>query len=244
MIAEDYNIYMSWNNNAEAIYLPVMPAKIELKRKGKDATYEIIGLGQISTIQARDLAEISFESFFPARDRFPKDFPVGVYYPFLSSQVLKKPSNLITPAQYIKFISKWQDSRNPIRFIYKSPDFIINLPVSIVQFDRWEEAGSEGDIGYKITLKEYVFHSARKIIVTKDPVTGKQVAKQQPAQRLDERVRPKTYTLKPGDNLVKIARLWYNDSSMWKEIQKLNKITDAQLKKLPVGMVIKLPERK
>ncbi|MFD0712850.1 peptidoglycan-binding LysM [Paenibacillus sp. GCM10027626] len=244
-LERDYNIYMSWNNYQEAIYLPVMPERIELKRKGNGNTYEIVGLGQINTIQARDLAEISFESFFPGRERFPDNMSAGSYVPFLSSEVKKNPAALIQPpTHYVNHLNRWQDSRRPVRFVYKSPVLNISLAVSIEQFDRWEEAGAEGDVSFKLTLKEYAFHTARKIIIEKNPVTGKQKVKQAPKPRLDERVRPKTYTLKPGDDLVKVARLWYSDSSVAKEIQKLNNIPDAQLKNLPVGKVIKLPERK
>lgn len=243
-MAENFNIYMSWNQGADHMYLPVMPEKIEIKRKGNGQTYDIIGSGQINKINARDLAEISFESFFPGRNRFPSDFPANAYYPFLASEVQKDPNLLLgIPKWYTDKLAKWQDSKYPVRFIYYSESMKINLPVSIEQFDRWEEAGSEGDVSYSITLKEYVFHAAARVKV-ETAANGNQVLKEQPHDRLDGRVPLKTYTMKKGDSLWSVAKLHLGDGSRWREIQKLNGLTDAQLKRLPIGTVLKLPDLK
>ncbi|BBH19862.1 peptidoglycan-binding protein LysM [Paenibacillus baekrokdamisoli] len=251
---DEYNIYLSWNNNAEAIRIPVMPEKMQLKRKGNGKVYDIVGLGQINAIQARDLAEISFESFFPRVDQSnpklidvnPKLFPVAHFVDSGHFQKFKLPfvkAKKMTPSQYIHYLTKWQDSKYPIRFIYTSPEMSINLPVSIESFDRWESAGSEGDVYYQMTLKEFVFHAARRIDKGKD-TNGNDVLKDKGKSRLDERVPPNTYTLKSGDSLILVARKQLGDSGRWKEIQKLNEISDAQLKKLPIGKVLKLPKRK
>lgn len=40
---------------------------------------------------------------------------------------------------------------------------------------------------------------------------------------------------------MKIAKRELGDGSRWKEIQKLNGLTDAQLKTLKIGSVLKLP---
>ncbi len=217
-----YHMSLSFNRQAEAIIFPVLPASIELKRKGQSKTYDIVGLGQVSVIHARELAEISFESMFPA-GQFP-----------YQSDVRDRGLVYNEPIKYVNYIAKWQDSRHPCRFILSGErlQLPINLPVSIEQFDRWEEGGAPGDIHFRITLKEYVFHAPRK--AGADPATA--------AARPDERVRPDTYTMKPGDTLYGIARKIYGDSNRWPDIQKLNGITDAKLRSLPVGLVLRLPK--
>ena len=217
----DYHMSLSFNNQAEAIIFPVLPASLELKRKGQSKTYDVIGFGQVNVIHARELAEISFESVFPAGQ-----------FPYQSS-VRDDGHAFGKPVEYVDFIAKWQDSRHPCRFILSGDQLQlpINLPVSIEQFDRWEEGGSPGDIHYRLTLKEYVFHAPRKAGTDPDA-----------AARPDERVRPDTYTMKPGDTLYGIARKIYGDSSRWPEIQKLNGISDAKLLSLPVGLVLRLPK--
>lgn len=233
LASKPYNIYFGYNNNAKGMYLPVMPEKVEITRKGDGKTYDVMGLGQVNIIKAGELAKISFESFFP--DKKNK-------YSFLSSEVLENPASWKSPEEYIKDLREWMASKHPIRFIYTGPNLLINLAVSIEQFDLSEIAGSGGDIGYEMTLKEYVFYSAKKITaVEKD---GQTVLKTEPPMRPDERVPPTTYTLQPGDNLLKVSRRMLGDSGRWREIQKLNGIKEHELKSLQVGMVLKLPPRR
>jgi len=60
-------------------------------------------------------------------------------------------------------------------------------------------------------------------------------------KRANEKTKPSTYTLKAGDNLWSIAQKILGDGAKYKAIQKLNGIADSELKKLPIGKVIKLP---
>lgn len=221
-----YHMSLSFNNQKEVVLFPVLPEKIQLNKKGRGATHDIIGLGQINVIKARELAEISFESFFPN--------------PYTNAPYLTDPTNRLNPQHYVDKINKFMEAKHPCRFILKGEGALtINLPVSIESFDRWEEAGSPGDIYYKLSLKEYVFHAAKKVEIKKDP-KGNQAVKTTKETRPDMRVPQKTYTVQPGDNLTTIARKVYGDSGRAKELQKDNNISDAQLKKLKVGTILKL----
>jgi nucleoid-associated protein YgaU len=59
--------------------------------------------------------------------------------------------------------------------------------------------------------------------------------------RPSDKEQPKTYTLVSGDTLIKVARIQLGNESRWREIQKLNGISDAELTRLQVGMKLKLP---
>ncbi|CAH1212296.1 hypothetical protein PAECIP111893_03516 [Paenibacillus plantiphilus] len=237
IIVPAYQMSLSYNNQKEAITFPVLPEKLGLNRKGSGKTHDIVGIGEVNVIGNRELAEISFESFFPAQ---AYSF---VTYPESGSKATEPESgNRLLPAiEFVNFIARWQDSPYPSRFIFTGPNFPINLPVSITKFDRWEVAGQPGDIYFNITMKEYVFHSAQKIkvITGKD---GKKNAKTEDPKRSDDRARPATYTIKAGDTLIGIARLILNDDKRWRELQKLNGITDKQVRTLKIGSVIKIPK--
>jgi nucleoid-associated protein YgaU len=226
-----FTMHISWNNRAEGWDFPVLPEKVTIKRNGSGKDYDIIGSGKIGTIEKPELAEISFESFFPAEK-----------YPFVNADILYDPHT------YVNYINKWMHSGYPVRFIYVGSNtdvdkFKISLPMSIVSFERWEEAGSPGDIFFSLKLKEYVFYSARRITAVKK-ADGTTVLRREPKQRPDERVPNTTYTLKPGDTLIYVSRMQLGDSGRWREIMELNKITYSQLNKLPVGMVLQLPQKK
>jgi nucleoid-associated protein YgaU len=61
------------------------------------------------------------------------------------------------------------------------------------------------------------------------------------AKRPNEKVKPKSVKVKAGDTLWIIAKKNLGDGSRYKEIQTLNKITNAQAKRLKVGQVLRLP---
>ena len=61
----------------------------------------------------------------------------------------------------------------------------------------------------------------------------------EPVEPVPPAPEERTYTIKPGDTYIKLARRLYNDESRFKEIEKLNPGLDP--KKLRPGTVIKLP---
>ncbi|MRN57031.1 LysM peptidoglycan-binding domain-containing protein [Paenibacillus monticola] len=247
---EEYGIFLSFNNQEDLFRLPINPETLEIKESGDGKSYTIIDLGEINAIAYPKLTEISIESVFPAQR-----------YPF----VLVPDAELRKPFDYVELIKKWMVSRRPIRFVFsgvKIPemekdeqknkvqnwleeskrsekqsftnDFAINMAVSIEGFTWKLSAGTSGDIEYTLSLKKYVFYQAVAVKV----VNGEAKAEQ---KRASEKKAPATYTLKAGDSLWSIAQKIFGDGSKYKAIQKLNGIPDSELKKLPVGKVIKLP---
>ncbi|MBB6633563.1 LysM peptidoglycan-binding domain-containing protein [Cohnella thailandensis] len=223
-----YSMELSYNNRLEFFELPVLPDSIEFKGDGGSSTYTIVGLGEISVIKDRSLREIRFSSFFPMD-------PSRIYRePDLQNGSDNK-STYFEPEWYVQRIESWLASKIPIRFIFTSDAYQVNTAASIESFEWSEVAGSGGDIEYKLELKEYRFYSAKKVELPSDTTKATKTA------RPDEKQIPKTYTLVAGDSLFKVAQKVLGDSGRWREIQKLNGITDAQLKTLQIGRILKMP---
>ncbi|MBP1906801.1 LysM repeat protein [Paenibacillus turicensis] len=224
-----YSLTLSFNNEAEAIEFPLLPEKIEVNESGNSKSYEISKLGEVNVIKTKKLAEISFNSMFPAN-----------WFPAcnVDQGALFKPSHYI-----VDKITKWRESKQPMRLVFTGGPMNINLPVSIEKFTWAEEGGAVGDIKYSISFKEYKFYSAKKVEVVKPTATTATptVKKKTAAKRPNTKVKPKTYTLVKGDNLWKVAKKFLGDGSKYKQIQKLNGIKDSELKRLQIGRVIKLP---
>ncbi|GBF75765.1 hypothetical protein PA598K_04196 [Paenibacillus sp. 598K] len=224
-----FSMILEFNGGKEALEFPVLPEKITIKRSGGGNDFNIIGKGRVATIEKPNLAEIDIQSFFPSQ-----------MHPFVTSKQLDE------PWVYVHKINRWIHSGYPIRFIYTGIDPTnlkskLWLPMTIDSFERWEEAGSPGDVNFSLKLREYVFYAPIKITYkTKNDGTTEQEI--DPPQRPDLRVPPTTYTIIKGDTLIKISMKLYNgDSSRWKEIQKLNQLSDSDLKKLQIGQVLKVP---
>jgi LysM repeat protein len=238
---EEYGFFLTYNNQSEVIRLPVNPESLELKSGVNGKSYSIVDFGEINTIQFTKLREISFNSFFPAQS-----------YPFVVGELRE-------PLYYINMIKKWMESRNPIRFVFSgitstaatnstedvlldagltgTGTFAINMAASIESFDWSITAGSQ-DVDYSISLKEYVFYEPRKVLISTSNTEAKTTVTQ---KRASDKNNPKSYTLKSGDSLWSVAKKTLGDGSRYKEIQKVNNIADSELKKLPVGKVLKLP---
>lgn len=218
-----YGVELSFNNKEEVLQLPINPSEMEVDETGRGNTYDVVGLGEINVIKDRQLTTYSFNGLFPAQ-----------WYPFVTTD------DLLHPVEYIKMIEKWMTTKRPIRFIFTSDTYDINTPASIESFTWKEVAGSGGDIEYSLQLKKYVFYAARKI-VKESTNGGGRVQKKKAAARPNDKQQPKTYTMVAGDSLWKVAQMKLGNGARWKEIQQLNGIKDAEIKRLPIGKVLKLP---
>jgi LysM repeat protein len=230
-----YRIELSFNNFKEKLVIPVLPASFEVSDGVKGSTFEVVGLGEINVIKERKLSEYGFSSFFP-----------GQPYPFIFEKQKDLQGNEIVPPNWeppielVLKISRWMQSKRPIRLIVDSGNegkagIVYNTPASIESFSWKETAGGNGDIEYTIKLKHYVFHAAKKVTIKGNKASTAN------AQRPDEREKAKTYVMVAGDSLWKVAQTQLGSGARWGEIQKLNGISDAELRRLPIGKVLKLP---
>lgn len=222
-MANQYGIWLSWNNQEEGFELPILPREIGPSIRGDGAEHDVSKLGKINVIKDRGLAEYNIESLFPVHP-----------YPFITASII------LEPKAYVDYIMRWWESKRPIRLTAVTATMEINTPASIEVFEWKEVAGSPGDISFSLRLKEYRFYAAQRIPVLQQTGGSTMIQNPKPT-RPDDRVPPKTYTLVAGDNLWKVAQKVLGDGSRWREIQRLNGLSDAQLKSLKVGMVLKLP---
>lgn len=218
---------LSFNNQEKSFLFPVLPEQIEISDGQNSKTYTTEGLGEINVIKAPKLTTYKFESEFP-----------GQPYPYVDM-----PHYLKKPEEYVKDITHWMSLKRPVRFIYKGKSFDINEAVSIDSFEWKEVAGSPGDIEFSLTLRKYVFYAARKVILGKAPATGGTPVLQKAApQRPNERERPKTVTSGPLDSAWKVVKKLFGDESRYKDFQKVNGLTDAQMIQLPADKTLQVPK--
>lgn len=176
--------------------LPVLPSEYAVSGEQRNTTVNVINVGDINLLGKSGLRELPLSSFFPAQD-----------YNFSNNSSRK------TPITYVEIIESWKTSGEPIRVIITG---MLNMECTIESF-TWGERDANRDIYYDIFLKEY--RKPKTVAVTKDAPTSSNTSSRstQPASS------GKSYTVKSGDSLWKIAKQMYGDGSQYNKIYEANK---------------------
>lgn len=219
----NYGIYLSVNDGQQGFRLPVNPSEIEIQEQGQGSTHNIINLGEINVIKEPKLSEITFESFFPAQP-----------YPFVVGE------ELLTPASYVDMITSWMRNKQIARLIMTDGAVDINMLVSIEDFTWREVGGAVGDIEYELTLKRYVHYAPKQVQIKVQQAQQKAVA-QKKQTRPQTKPQPKVHVLKKGETLWALAQKYLGSGTRWREIANLNGIKDSQVRRLPIGLKVKIP---
>jgi nucleoid-associated protein YgaU len=202
----------------ETLILPVNPESLRVSNPFGYTDVEVAQLGQVSVPGNRGLSEYSFSSFFPSiyNESYCEYTPIPI------------------PWDAVNKIEKWRDNKTPIQLTVTGTP--ISAEVSIRDFDlEIEKAGSPGDIYFSMTLKDFV-SSAPKQTVTTNTLTKSATT------RSSSKSVPKTYTVKAGDSLSKIALKYYGKTDYWRKIYDKNKkLIGNNPNKISAGMKLVMP---
>ncbi len=202
---------------AECIELPVNPEKLSVETASNHKSYALMNVGEVSVLDYPMGSKVALESFFPNRSSY---FANGV-------------ATAYTPAECVDRIIAWRDSLRPMRLTVTGGARDLSLPCSIERFDYWENWGECGDIYFRLELKEYKWYKLQSVQSASGGSGGSGALK-----RSTEFKAPVTYTVKKGDTLWKICKLYLGDGSRYKEIAAKNNIKNPNL--IRVGQVIQL----
>ena len=200
-----------WHNNGEErIYFTVNPARIAVSRPNRNRVLPLAMGGTVNAWGGRGLREVRLETFLPDADS-----------PFYDGTA---------PQTVLAMLRAWQDSGDPVRLILSGSD--INDAFLIEDVSETLREGDR-DVGLTLTLREYKFKSALASLAG-----GSGGASSATQKRTDERVTPRTYTVKKGDTLWDIACRFYGDGTKWGTIAARNGVADPR--KLQIGKVLTL----
>ena len=200
-MSSKYQMWLTYNAEKEKIQLPVLPEEFSVTNGSNNDSVNVVGLGEIIIMQSRPALQFSFSSFFPAAK-----------FPGLQVDKITKPLTLIQK------INTWKASKKPIHFIATACG--VDLYATIEDFKYSEAGGDPGTYQYSITLKEYREIKVRQVKVNIPKATAT-VKKEEP--RVDNSVKPMTFTVKSGDCLWNIAKKFYGNGALYTKIYNANK---------------------
>lgn len=179
---------------------PVNPEEVTIEGAKKIETVSIINIGDVDFPVGDERTGISFSSFFPAEYD-----PSYCRYP-----------DIPDPEQAIGTLAAWRIAGKPVRLLITETQ--VNTLVLIIQMTHRYVGGEPGDIYFDLSLR---YWKEIKVRTADEAQTG--IIKVQGRVRPDVRPTPKTYVVKPGDSLWKIAKMLLGNGSRWTEIYNQNK---------------------
>lgn len=218
--------WLSYNNGAEKLCLPVNPESIEVSSPFAHTDINVVQLGEFTVIGDRGLKEFSFSSFFP-RDYNPTyceyaEFPA--------------------PHECLETLERWRDTRKPIRFIVTGTRINYAVTIRDLSYDV-ERAGNPGDIYYALSLKEFQFLRLRQEVDVKKKTPVK--SKRPPVvNKGSSTAKSSTYVVQAGDSLSKIAgrKETLGNANEWRKIYEANrKVIGANPNMLKIGTKLVIP---
>lgn len=181
---------------------PVNPEEVTISRqKGFDTT-TILSYGEFDFPQGEKVKEISFSSFFPKE-----------YNPAYCTY-----EDIPDPQEAMNTLNGFLLSKSPLRFIIT--ETAVNVPVIVASHNSTFRGGEYGDVNFDLSLRTW-----SEMKVAKKAGTGSKSVTVNKKPRTDMKEKKKTYTVKSGDSLSKIAKLELGDSSQWSRLYQLNKKT-------------------
>lgn len=199
--------------NDSKFQLPVNPSQFVVTVANKNTVINVINIGDINLIGKTGLREISLSSFFPAK-----------VYNFSNN------ANEKNPLDYVNRIETWRNAGEPIRVIISD---VLNMECTIESFSYGEQDAT-GDIYYSVALKEY---KKPEIKSNKSSGNSKSARTTKPASTNSG----KSYTVKSGDCLWKIAKQFYGDGAKYTKIYEANKDKISNPSLIYVGQVLTIP---
>lgn len=131
------------------------------------------------------------------------------------------------PFTYVKTLNEWRESGEPIRVIITG---LLNMQCTIESF-TWGEQDATGDIYYTLYLKEY----------KKPKVKSSSSTTKKSTRTTKKTTTVKTYKVKSGDSLWKIAKSFYGDGSKWEKIYTANKSIIKNANLIYAGQILTIP---
>lgn len=224
-----YKYYFRYNSEGEdkLIEFPLAPESLNTKEFAANKRIETIGLGEINLIKEIGLRELSFKVYLPRKiEEFNAGYNSTNYAPINILAALRE--ILMNKCVVTLIIERTLPDGEKI--------FNGNLRVTLEKYFVEEIAGQEGSFWVDIRIKEYKDFTAEEyeIIASEE---GSNMAVKIP-QRIEKNTA-KSYVVKSGDSLWKIAKRELNDGSRYMEIARLNNISNPN--KISVGMNLRLP---
>lgn len=207
-------------SDGKDFHFPVNPEEIRITRAKGYETVNILSLGEFDFPTGEKVKEIAFSSFFPA-----------AYDSYCNYE------DIPDPVDAMQTLTKMTASKQPVRLIITETP--VNVLVLISAHDTTFKGGEPGDVYFDLTARTW---REMKVHTKVARAAASAAKKASAASRPDTKKPSKTYTVKSGDSLSKIAKMELGNSAKWQQIYKANQKTIGKdPNKIKPGMKLVMP---
>lgn len=219
---------MSYDFYMGKVLLPVAPKKLQLKINGNNKAVTLINEGEVNILKTVGLTDIDFEIILPYSEhsftRYKNGFQPIEYY-----------LNVFDKMKRNKEIFQFIVSR---QFPNGKSLYGTNVKVSLEDYTIKEDVDSGLDTIVAIRLKQYRDYGTKLYGTSSGKITS--VSKSRSTS--ENAPSNKTYTVKSGDSLWKIAASLLGDGSKWNKIYEANKtVIGGNPNLIQPGQVLTIP---
>lgn len=219
------DVYMTEIETGTRLALSQLPEKIRKTADARFQDYDIINIGDVKVPKGTSLITFTWKGTLPGKSR-------------LNNSFIKK-QHWQSPNEIISIWQKWRKEGTKIRLMVTETS--INNDVYLDGFIE-EPGGGSGDIDYTIYFVEarpMEIYTVNELNIKPKAVTN--VASATNTRPPAAKAAAKTYTVKSGDSLWKIAQKILGKGSRYPEIHKLNKDKIKNPNLIYPGQVLTLP---
>lgn len=213
----------------DTVRLPVTPAAITTRYRGRHETVALNDGGEATFLRPGEGAELQFRALLP-RTRYPFSRYTRRFIP--PEMLLEELLSLHRVGRAFRFLMvRLSPAGEPLGDL--------NLRATLSALTVSEDAEDGGDIAVELTIREYREHTATRVSIDNLTVT----VPQQKERESDNAPRASSYTVQPGDSLWSIARRYLGDGARYTEIFALNREQIQHPNLIHPGQVLVMPER-
>lgn len=204
-----YNFY--FKDGSDVLTFPITPPELSIKVGSNNKVVTLISEGDVNILKSPSLTEVEFEARFPMR-KYPYSREISDFQTY-----------------YDKFKELKEDKRS-FRFIVArtTPNgkrtWDTNLLMALEEFEISESADEGDDVLVTFSLKQYKEYGVKKLNVSEYGTSKTKATVTETTRSTDNKTSTaKTYTVKSGDCLWKIAKNEYGNGSKYTVIYNANK---------------------